>query len=380
MSLLTVIRTCPSRTRDCGRTVDSLIESNGGAAHRIVIVSSTKTPNENGLDCMRAGVECSKGDPFIFLEDDLAFIRGFNRAAEDFTRLCAGVRSLILPLGAAYKDLADCRGMAWRFPVPKFYGTQAFVIHPKDAESFLAFCSRIQALPTVGFDLLLKDWAHSHGKQYFLTPHRSFVQHMGVHSSLHNGRFHFFPSWPGPDWEYRCGGFSIEEQASRPCDEPLAKAVAEWFGPKSIAWDLGCSTGKYVKALIAAGIHARGFDVTPGLEGELITELDLARPQKFTEKPGNVMCLEVAEHIHQQDEQHLIANIRALCADKLVLSWAVPGQGGRRHVNERAPEDVHNLLRSSGFAMDPMASSALQSAATIKWFKNSLYAFRRQKP
>lgn len=380
--MLTVIRTTPTRTRYCGRTVDNLIESNGGDEHRIIIISSKRTPNENGLEAIRAGIEYSKGEPFIFLEDDLAFIRGFHQAATDFTRLCAGVPSMILPLCAAYKDaLLQCRGMAWRYPVENFYGTQAFVIYPEDAKSFLAYCKAMAKFPERGFDMLLKNWATKNGAKHFLTPHRSFVQHLGVESSLHNGRFHHYATWPGADWQYRCGGFSIEEQAKRPCDIGLARALAEWFGKKSVVYDLGCSTGKYLTELSRSGIPCKGFDATPGIERTEphIEELDLARPQVFKEIPANVMCLEVAEHIHANDEDHFIANVTALCRDKLALSWAVPGQGGRRHVNERDEAWVVIRMAEAGFTYDQNRAHALRASAGIKWFKESLYAFTRQK-
>lgn len=378
--MINVIRTAPSRIKYCGRTVDNLIASNDGESHQVIIVASNKTPNENGLDALRAGIEASGGKPFVFLEDDLAFIRHFNRAAETFARTCKGVRSLILPLCANYwRHLEVHRGMAWRYPVNLFYGTQAFVIDPKDAQLFLDWIETVRPLERSGFDLLIKQWAERHHKTHFLTPHRSFVQHLGVESSLHNGRFHHYSTWPGDQWEYRTGAFAFEEQQKRPCDKDLARAIAQWFGAKLPAYDMGCSTGNYVRELREAGINAFGFDATPGLQSDMIEELDLARPQNFKEPPGNVLCLEVAEHIHPEDEQHFIANLQQICGDKLALSWALKGQGGRRHVNERARQDVLNLMETAGFYYDPERAMKLGTAASISWFKNSLYAFTRQK-
>lgn len=379
--MLSVIRTCPSRVKYCGRTVDNLIESNGGEYHPLHIISTNKTPNENGLLALREGMRLSNGLPFIFLEDDLAFIREFSRSAQDFEFNCRGNDSLILPLCAAYKDaLVATRGLAWRYPVSSFYGTQAFVIEPHHAADLIAFAEKEQPMHKRGFDLLIKRWAEARRATHFLTPYKCFVQHIGVESAMHNGRFHHYAAWPGRDWTYRTGAFNLKEQTNRPCDKPLAKAIATWFGNKLPAYDLGCSTGQYVAELgSVAGIHGIGFDATPGIarRGEALQELDLARPQTFTEKPGNVMCLEVAEHIHAEDEPHLLANLKALCADKLVLSWAPPGQGGRRHVNERPAADVVALLKVQGFKWDQATTDRLRSAAAISWFKDSLYAFQR---
>lgn len=380
--MINVIRTSPTRTKYCGRTVDNLIASNDGQEHRLIIVSSNKTPNENGLDALRAGIEASRGQPFVFLEDDLNFIRHFNRATETFVRTCGNIRTLIYPLCAAYqKELARCRGMAWRYPVSDFYGTQAFVIAPSDAQLFLQWIDTQRPLASAGFDMLIKRWAQHHNKTHFLTPHRSFIQHLGVESSLHNGRFHHYGTWPGDRWEYRSGAFALQEQTHRPCDKPLARAIAEWFGSKLPAYDLGCSTGNYVKELRGAAINCYGFDATPGIQTlyNMVEELDLARPQQFKETPGNVLCLEVAEHIHPEDEPHFLANLGKLCADKLVLSWAQPGQGGRRHVNERPENYVIPHMDTIGFRYHEQDTYRLRAAATIKWFKHSLYAFSHVK-
>lgn len=378
--MLNVIRTCPSRIKYCGRTVDNLIESNGGERHDIHIVSSSLLPNANGLEALKVGIKYSDGKPFVFLEDDLAFIKEFNRSAHDFWFNCQGNNSIFLPLCANYTGLlAMCRGLAWRYPEKSFYGSQAFVIEPAEAADLVKYAESENPRAERGFDLLLRRWAQKRKVARFLTPFRSFVQHLGVESSLHNGRFHHYATWPGDQWTYRSGAFNLLEQKNRPCDQPLAKAIANWFGKKLPAYDLGCSTGKYVNVLKEQGLGVQGFDATPGIGGShpLIDELDLARPHVFTEKPGNVMCLEVAEHIHPEDEAHFLTNLQALCADKLVLSWAVPKQGGVRHVNEQSPEHVALALAEKGFAIDRDASNSFRAHATIKWFKDSLYAFQR---
>lgn len=378
--MLNVIRTCPGRVKYCGATVDNLIESNGGDRHDIHIVSSSLAPNANGLEALRVGIKYGDGKPFVFLEDDLSFIKEFNRSAHDFWFNCQGNNSPVLPLCAAYPDaLKQCRGLAWRYNERAFYGSQAIVFEPEAAQQVIDHAGSENPVAERGFDMLIRRWAQKKGIRRFLTPYLSFVQHLGVESSLHNGRFHHYSTWPGRDWTYRSGAFNLLEQKSRPCDMPVAKGISEWFGKTLPAYDLGCSTGKYLTVLKGAGIQVQGFDATPGLGGShpAIEELDLARPQVFHEKPGNVMCLEVAEHIHPENEAAFIGNLHSLCADKLVLSWADKGQGGRRHVNEKSGEDVIHLLRSIGMACDRNMSNSLRAKAELKWFKNNLFAFQR---
>ncbi len=378
--MLNVIRTCPSRVKYCGRTVDNLVASNGAEYHPTLIVSSGKTPNENGLQAIREGVKMSDGKPFVFLEDDLAFIANFNRSANLFTRDCDGLDQLFLPLCAPCpKEMKMARGLAWRYPQRVFYGSQALVIYPDKVEDLLKFAYGEVPVAKRGFDMLLSRWAKARGVTHFFTPQRCFVQHVGVESSLHNGRFHHYSMWPGPDWTYRSGAFSMKEQKVRPFEKGLSKAIADWFGKALLAYDLGCSSGRYLSALIEHGLNAQGFDATPGIarSSPPIEELDLARPQVFTEAPGNVMCLEVAEHIHPQDQVHFLANLKALCADKLVLSWAVPGQGGKRHVNEQPRQNVINQIEALGFKYNVELMTKLSTVASIEWFKTSMYAFQK---
>lgn len=379
--MLNVIRTTPGRIKYCGRTVDNLISSNGKEDHQILICcSGNRTANDNGIETLRAGIAASDGKPFCFLEDDLNFIAQFNRSAEDFVLDCAGVRSVIFPLCAAYDGVLQCRGIAWRYAINKFYGSQAFVIAPEDAMAFIQWVDKNRPIPSKGFDILLQRWALSCGKTHFLSPYKSFVQHLGVESSMHNGRFHFYRTWPGTEWTYRSGVYPLKDQKNRPCDKGLAAEIAKFFGNGKPAYDLGCSIGLYVKELRARGIKARGFDGTPGIANDCVDEMDLARPQIMSEPKGNVMSLEVAEHIHPRDEAHFVENVTQLCADKLVISWAIPGQGGKGHVNEKAAQDVVALIEAQGFKYDHDTATILRVSAAKSWFKESIYAFARISP
>lgn len=377
--MVAVIRTTPGRLKYCGGTVDALIASNDPDEHTIIIQCSNKSPNENGLAALQKGINASNGRPFIFLEDDVRFIRRFTRAAQDFTNACMGLYSPILPLGANYTVALDkCRGIAWRYRPAAFYGTQAFVIRPADAEDFIKWC-RKQELPPAGFDILIKRWAEEKRIAFFLTPRRSFVQHIGVESSLHNGSFFHFATWPGAQWEYRTGAFSLEEQRNRPCDKGFVKAAAAWLGAERVVYDYGCSTGNYLKEFKTLGLMAHGFDATPGLQSDEIDELDLARPQVFSEPAGNVISMGVAEHIHAEDETHFLDNLCSLCADKLIICWGLKGQGGRRHVNEQNAPYVIEKFVNRGFIQQPDVEATLREASTLEWFRNSTYVFRRQQ-
>lgn len=343
----------------------------------LVVSSGSMTANENGMECIRRGIQSCDGKPFVFLEDDLAFIDRFSDACDRFYNDCLGLNHLILPLCANYNDVQKCRGLAWKYPCKSFYGTQAFIIEPEAAERFVAWCETVRPWPSKGFDILLQRWALHEKQSHFRTPYRSFVQHLGVESSLHNGRFHYYPSWPGHDWRYESSAFPLIKQKKRPFDESLLNAIAGIINKRLPVYDVGCSSGSYVNALVKLGFNVKGFDATPGIEGGLIEEVDFSREQQFSEKPGTVICLEVAEHIHPHKQQVFLENLGKLVANRLILSWAIPGQGGVGHVNEQEPEAVRQILQSHGFAYRQQQSEALMQAATLSWFKKTVGVYDR---
>lgn len=159
-------------------------------------------------------------------------------------------------------------------------------------------------------------------------------------------------------------------------DEPIAKVLSEaWQGREVI--DFGCGKGRYVKYLNKAGIRCRGYDgnpKTPAFNAECQVA-NLAAPLDV----GPVECvmsLEVGEHIPKEFEQVYLDNLTRHAKHALVLSWAVPGQPGRGHVNCQPNEYIREQLRVRGFEPDPELESRLRKAAWLHWFRNTIMAFR----
>jgi hypothetical protein len=92
-----------------------------------------------------------------------------------------------------------------------------------------------------------------------------------------------------------------------------------------------------------------------------------------------VLCLEVAEHIHRRFEATLLDNVDRYCSRMVVISWAIPGQRGRGHVNCRPNSYVFEQFRGRGFELLPEMTFALREAAEddVRYFRNTLLVFRR---
>lgn len=60
----------------------------------------------------------------------------------------------------------------------------------------------------------------------------------------------------------------------------------------------------------------------------------------------------------------------------IVLSWAIKGQGGYGHVNERSNEYIQNKIEEFDYSYLEDASLLLRSKSSLGWFKNTIMVFK----
>lgn len=144
------------------------------------------------------------------------------------------------------------------------------------------------------------------------------------------------------------------------------------YGVKSIM-DVGCGDGSYTKHLRAHGFDAEGYDANPYTpEGCYIA--DFSEPQ-YLDVHDAVLCLEVGEHIPADYEPVFLDNLVRHAEKLIILSWAVPGQGGFGHVNERDNEYVIKRMNERGWNIDQSSTDFVRNQAAIAWFKNTVMVF-----
>lgn len=116
----------------------------------------------------------------------------------------------------------------------------------------------------------------------------------------------------------------------------VCDAVCKVYNVRSVI-DVGCAIGDYVKGFQERGMYA------VGLEGSsnCIPYLEIPEGVFFRRDLRKkidvgwydlVICLEVLEHIEPEYADMLVGNLSGM-SDKLLLSAALPGQGGHYHVN-----------------------------------------------
>lgn len=161
-------------------------------------------------------------------------------------------------------------------------------------------------------------------------------------------------------------------------DEPLAAQLAGLFDGCSVV-DFGCGVGRYVDYLNTHGVRCRGFDGIPGVEQlteGLVKYLDLTVPHVLGEVFDWSLCLEVMEHVPRQLEEVALENLHRHNTRGIVLSWAIPGQGGNGHVNERPNRHAIQWLSRRGYRHDAATGEQLRKAAS-RWFVDTIMVFRR---
>lgn len=167
-------------------------------------------------------------------------------------------------------------------------------------------------------------------------------------------------------------------------DATLANALVQFFKNENVQLlaDLGCGDGKYVKTFRENAINAYGVDGnpnTPEYTNNMCGVLDLSIPFKFSESIDWVMSLEVGEHLPKQFEDIFIFNLHNNNKTGIVLSWALEGQGGYGHFNERNNDYIKNKICSLGYTNDVAAENFLRSNATLWWFRNTVMVFRKNQ-
>lgn len=113
----------------------------------------------------------------------------------------------------------------------------------------------------------------------------------------------------------------------------------------------------------------------PQLSKGVATVADLSQEVQLGERDW-VLSLEVGEHLPAKFEATFLKNLHTHNRKGVVLSWAIPGQGGLGHFNERPNEYVVDQLRKLGYVQDQAASKDLRMQSSLRWFKNTIMVFR----
>tara|TARA_R100000995_G_C3459008_1_gene112107 strand:+ start:117 stop:686 length:570 start_codon:yes stop_codon:yes gene_type:complete len=164
-------------------------------------------------------------------------------------------------------------------------------------------------------------------------------------------------------------------------DKGLKSALCEFVSEQSSLVDFGCGDASYAKEIAQNGLDVEAYDGNPVVVSQtngFAKVLDLSEPFDLERKFDVVMSLEVAEHLPKKYEEVYVDNLIKHTNGWLIISWAVPGQGGKGHFNEQPEEYVLKLFENKGFSHKDEYSKYLRNSITnLSWFKNTIFVFNK---
>jgi len=153
-------------------------------------------------------------------------------------------------------------------------------------------------------------------------------------------------------------------------DAGLSRAVLVAFHDYGAIVDVGAGKGAYVGWLLEKGFNAIGYDGIDDIEelsGGLVRQLDLTSTDPMPDSYSGGMCIEVGEHIPGEHIPQFLANLSSLVLHRLMISWAVIGQRGRRHVSCHQPEWVAANLYPFGWRINEELTIDVRRVAGKGW-------------
>jgi SAM-dependent methyltransferase len=167
----------------------------------------------------------------------------------------------------------------------------------------------------------------------------------------------------------------------------IVPALIDMVHPASVV-DVGCGGGAW-----AAEFLEHGVSRVIGIDGDYANSSVLAIPRDsfvaadlrgpFHEVLGDVrfdlaVSLEVAEHLPETVAGSFVNSLCAL-SDTILFSAAVPGQGGREHVNEQWPSYWAAQFRRRGYqAIDVIRPKFWDDAEVAIWYRQNTLLFSRR--
>lgn len=180
---------------------------------------------------------------------------------------------------------------------------------------------------------------------------------------------------------YDLGFFETIRDGCRSSAAAVVPTIVKHFHPRMVV-DVGCGEGWWAREFTNWGADAVGVD-GPGtrtvLDRFIAHDLTQPLPANLLAEPFDLaLSLEVAEHLPAMRAAGFIADLCA-CADVVVFSAAIPGQGGTGHVNEQWPQVWEDLFHHNGFAVSGALRWAFWNDPTVEnWYRqNLLIAARR---
>lgn len=165
--------------------------------------------------------------------------------------------------------------------------------------------------------------------------------------------------------------------------EVIVPIVVGLVRPRSVV-DVGCGTGSWLLAFEKQGVtDSLGLDREEvgrafRLSGDRFRPADLSRPLNVGREFDLAVSLEVAEHLPESAAESFVGSLTRL-SPLVLFSAAIPGQGGKNHVNEQWRDYWVRLFASRGYqALDPIRGRVWDDDRVAAFYAQNLMLFARE--
>ena len=129
--------------------------------------------------------------------------------------------------------------------------------------------------------------------------------------------------------------------------------------------DVGCGPGGMVKYAIDNGVEAKGIDGDFSIKTNLPIHIhDFTQGYVQLDKIYDLCwCVEFVEHVEEQFIENFI-KVFQQCRF-LLMTHAIPGQGGHHHVNEQPYYYWVKKMTEAGFIFEPQVTNMIKQHSTM---------------
>lgn len=164
----------------------------------------------------------------------------------------------------------------------------------------------------------------------------------------------------------------------------LSKAFVNFLPANKSVIDFGCGKGEYLDVLQRYKMKCFGYDGCVGVNEvskfKGIKKLELHKKwvaKKGSPKPkGSVICIDVIEHIPENNEKTVLKNITDCCDGRLVIQWSA------NEDSENPKKSIHILPTIEGlgfeFNLNMTEKFRNEAGANIDRYRRTIYVFDRK--
>jgi SAM-dependent methyltransferase len=184
---------------------------------------------------------------------------------------------------------------------------------------------------------------------------------------------------------YDAGYFDCLEVGARRSARSVLGLLRAVVRPTSVL-DVGCVRGVWLAQWMSEGVS----DVC-GIDGSYVEATglaiprehfiptDLSQPFALGRRFDLVQSLEVAEHLPESSAESFVESLTQH-GDLILFSAAVPGQGGKHHVNEQSPEYWRAKFSRRGYAAYDALRPLLRNRSEVEpWYRYNLLLYASEQ-